>query len=178
MSLSSQTTIIDILQQMKNASDDAGTIPDGNILLSWLLSLRDLPASTPGLKRLRAALQRISSDLFLFSSVTDDDGSEESDSDANPDPPQDETEEPANSPAAIPEEVPPVDDGPADKGKERAASPTPDTDREVAKTMKLIDSATQKDLAGRQVLQQQNLELQEPPVSTLLLVLLPTLIFF
>ena len=121
---------------MKNASDDAGTVPDGNILLSWLLSLRDLPASTPGLKRLRAALQRISSDLFLFSLVTDDDGSEESDSDANPDPPQDETEEPANLPAAIPEEVPPVDDGPADKGKERAASPTPDTDREVAKTMR------------------------------------------
>ena len=76
-------------------------------------------------------------------------------------------EEPANSPAAIPDEVPPVDDGSADKGKERAASPTPDTDREVAKTMKLIDSAMQKDLAGRQVLQQQNLELQEPPVSTL-----------
>ena len=150
---------------MKNAVDDSWTVPDGNLLLTWLLSLRDLPAGTPGLKRLRAAFQQISADLFLFSSVTDEGESEDSDSDANPDPPQDETEEPANSPAAIPDEVPSVDDGPADKGKERAASPTPDADREVAKTMKLIDSATQKDLAGRQVLQQQNLELQEPPVS-------------
>ena len=175
----SQTIIIDILQQMKNTSDDSGTVPDGNLLLSWLLSLRDLPAGTPGLKRLRAAFQQISADLFLFSSVTDDEGSEDSESDANPDLPQDEAEEPANSPAAIPDEVPSVDDSSADKGKERAASPTPDTDREVAKTMKLIDSAMQKDLAGRQVLQQQNLELQEPPVSTpLFLSPLPMLISF
>ena len=108
-----------------------------------------------------------------------DEGSEDSESDANPDLPQDEAEEPANSPAAIPDEVPSVDDSSADKGKERAASPTPDTDREVAKTMKLIDSAMQKDLAGRQVLQQQNLELQEPPVSTpLFLSPLPMLISF
>ena len=116
---SSQTTIIDILQQMKNAIDDSWTVPDGNLLLTWLLSLRDLPVGTPGLKRLRAAFQQISADLFLFSLVTDEGESKDSDSNANPDPPQDETEEPANSLAAIPDEVPSVDDSPADKGKER-----------------------------------------------------------
>src|ERR1700734_2503434 len=58
--------------------DISWTVPDGDKIIEWQAGLRVLPASIPGLRRLRPSLSTISIGLAALIPVTDeeDDGEE------------------------------------------------------------------------------------------------------
>lgn len=160
----SQNLIADDLSQVKLFPNSPWTFPDGNPLVEWVVALRNVPAGTPGLKKLRTALQQISADLSLLTPVTDDDGEEDFEPITNPDLPQDDLED-SEAPPDSQMDIPPAEEDTVDKGKQRAAVPSATPDAEIDEAMKLINAETQKEMAGRKILEQQNLIVQTPGVS-------------
>ena len=132
------------------------------------MALRDLPAGTPGLKKFRAALQQISAELSLLTPVTDDDEEEEFETFTNLDLPQDDAED-SEAPADNRMDIPPADEDTPDKGKQRAPAPSLEPEAAIDEAAKLIAMETQKEQAGRKVLEQQNLILYNPGVRRLFL---------
>ena len=160
-----QSLIADDLSQIKLFPNTLWTLPDGSQLVEWVFALRGLPSSTPGLKNLRIAFQQIGADLTLLTPVTDDEEEERFEPITDTDFLQDAPEEPSGPPAPIQVDTPSAVDDAVDKGKQRAAAPSLEPEAAIEEAAKLIAVETQKELAGRKVLEQQNLILYNPGVS-------------
>ena len=154
--------------QIKLFPNSSWSFPDGNPLIEWVVALRDLPAGTPGLKKFRTSLQQISADLALLTPVTDGDEEEEFETLTNLDLPQDDAED-SEAPVDNQMDIPPAEEDTLDKGKQRAPAPSLEPEAAIDEAAKLIAVETQKEQAGRKVLEQQNLILYNPGVCRLFL---------
>ena len=99
-----------------------------------------------------------------MSPVTEDEEEESFEPITNPDLLQDAPEDSIGSPAPIQVDDAPAGDAALDKGKQRAKAPSLEPEAEIDEVAKLIAAETQKSLAGRRVLEQQNLIPYNPGV--------------